>query len=95
MANKYLHIGFQWVGAPRTQEAANLIETPGVVDDWFKYGGNCWIVYTQYNQTAWAEYLSKILGTYDSVMIYEVTNLNHTNGRLPGNFWDWFNKYRP
>jgi len=95
MANKCLHIAFHWNGPAKPDEAARLIERPEVAEDWFKYGGNCWIVYTPHNQTAWSTYLKEALGQYDSVIICEITNLNHTNGWLPANFWPWFNQYRP
>jgi hypothetical protein len=90
---KYLHVGIHWVGAPRTDEIQRLIEAPNAAEDWFKYGGNCWVVYSQYDQKAWAEYLSPHVGE-SSLIILEVTNMQQTNGRLIPSLWEWFNKLR-
>jgi hypothetical protein len=94
MANKYLHIGIAWGGPPKTATIAALIETPTVCDDWFKYGGNNWLVYTAFTQSAWAAYLKVHLGPKDSMVIYEVTNLNYSDGMLPSKMWEWFNRIR-
>jgi hypothetical protein len=93
MAKKYLHIGVNWVGVPKPDEIQRLIESPNAVEDWFKYGGNCWLVFTQHDQTAWADYLKPHIGS-GSLVIYEVVNLGNSNGILPINMWEWFNKVR-
>jgi hypothetical protein len=94
MAKRYLHIGFAWHGAPKTDEIQKLIDIPGNVETWMKYGGNCWIVYTVHDQDAWANYLINHISKQDSVIIVEITNLPHSNGQLPISMWEWFNEPR-
>jgi hypothetical protein len=92
MIKRYLHIGFIWKSGSKADTIAPLIENN--VDDWFKYGGNCWLVYTKYDQSQWTEFLSKHIAPNDSFAIYEVTNLPKSNGRLAPKLWEWFNKPR-
>jgi hypothetical protein len=81
------------VESPKTDEIQRLIEAPSAVEDWFKYGGNCWIVYTGHDQSAWADYLRPHIGS-SSLIICEVTNLSQSNGALAGQLWEWFNRFR-
>ena len=96
MPKRYLHIGFVWgSGVAAANKVAPIIESDENVDDWFKYGGNCWIVYTRYDQSAWSDVLRKHIDPQkDYLMIYELTNLPSSNGSLPANMWDWFNRQR-
>jgi hypothetical protein len=96
MLKRYLHIGFAWgSGIGTADKIAPLIENPEAVDDWFKYGGNCWIVYTQYTQSEWSTFLRRHIDTdKDYVVVCEVTDLPSSNGNLPKNMWEWFNRQR-
>jgi hypothetical protein len=89
--NKYLHIGINWVGPSKSDEIHDLIVSN--VDDWFRYGGNCWIIWTKYDQTSWAKFLQPHMGK-SYLVVYEVTNLASSNGILPTDRWEWFNRFR-
>ena len=91
---QYLHIGINWGSYVRNEEIHNLITAEGAVEDWFRYGNNCWIIYTAYTQTQWAEHLTPHIGVGASLIIYEVANLPQTNGLLPPGSWEWFTRLR-
>lgn len=94
MAKKYVHIGINWIGPPKTEEIHQLVMAPNAAEDWIKYGGNSWIVYSQYDQNAWAEYLRPHIRTADTLLIYEIVNLHQSAGWAPKWLWDWINRPR-
>jgi hypothetical protein len=94
MGKKYLHIGFSWGANANPAAVKSLIENYANAEDWFYYGGNCWIVYTQYSQTQWSEYLRANIAQTDSLVICEIANLSSSDGQLPVALWEWFNRPR-
>jgi hypothetical protein len=90
---KYLHIGIVWNGPSKFNEVQALIDkVPNT--DWFRYGGNCWLIHTSYTQTQWAEYIHPHLNQADQLLIYEVASLTQSDGWLPRKLWEWFRALR-
>ena len=93
-AMRYLHIGINWIGPPRTDDVKRLIDDSSVTADWFSYSNNCWIIYTPFTAVQWSIYLHHVIGGEDQLIILEVTNLPAIGGWLPQWAWDWFSKDR-
>jgi hypothetical protein len=90
---RYLHIGIHWNGRPLTDAIHKLVTAPSAAEDWFMYGGNCWIVYTTHTQTEWGEYIRPHISE-STLLIYEVVNLPYSNGSATPGLWEWFNRVR-
>jgi hypothetical protein len=93
-AMRYLHIGVNWVGPPRTGDVNRLIDDKSVTADWFFYSDNCWVIYTAFTAVQWANYLHRVIGAEDHLIILEITDVGSMGGWLPRWAWEWFLKDR-
>jgi hypothetical protein len=92
MANKYLHVGFNWVGTPKTNDLESVFYACG--SDWLRYSISGWIVYTAYSISEVVDIIKPHIGPNDHMIIFEVTSLGQSNGWMPKWVWDWVNKVR-
>jgi len=91
---RFLHVGFNWSGTPKTKELESLFNT---ALDWMRYAPNCWILWTTNNPETWAGYIKHHLGAKDEVIIAEI-NLAKAGDNYYGWedkwIWDWIQKQR-
>ena len=90
MKGQFLHVGFKWVGPPKTAELKPVFSK---AVDWVRYAPNCWILYTTSSARVWKERVKPHLGDEDSVLIVKL-DPSERNGLLPRWVWDWFKKPR-
>lgn len=88
----YLHIGFHFASMPKTTELEPIFMN--FSDDWVRYAGNCWLVWTKYSQAQWLEALKPQLGEHDHVLILEIKPSQPLSGWLPQWIWNWLYKVR-
>jgi hypothetical protein len=100
--NHYLHISFQFnvpfIQLKQMQDAVHLMVT-NHAEDWMRYGGNCWIIWTPEGARDWVQRLNQIpsmpMNSINCVEI-ELSNDPFKNwGQFPQQIWDWFNRPRP
>jgi len=90
---KFLHIGFAWVGQPKTKALEPLFNRHAL--DWVRYASNCWIVWTNENPGSWFDRIKPHLGPNDQLLISELDrNIGTSQGWMPAFIWDWINKSR-
>jgi len=91
MVNKFLHFGF---ALPDPRLMPNIDATlNGVGDDWIRYAGNNWIVWTARSPHAWFDILRPHLGPNGQLLISEL-NLENRAGYLSQWIWDWIDGKR-
>jgi hypothetical protein len=97
----YLHISFQF-NTPFTelkhlQEAIHNIVTTSA-EDWMKYGGNCWIVWTRDSAKQWVERFNPIPAMrMNSILATEIELVASPvkfYGQFPSEIWEWLNRQR-
>ena len=91
MAKQYLHIAFHSVGQPLIKELEPVFGN--LAEDWIRYSGNCWIVWTSNDPNAWHAALKPHMRPDDQFLILGLKN-GIAVGWLPQWIWDWINKPR-
>lgn len=86
----FLHIGFNWVGAPKIDELESVFN---LAVDWVRYAPDCWIVWTSSSPQKWYARLKPHLEPGDNVFICEL-RIENRSGWLPKWVWKWINKDR-
>jgi hypothetical protein len=88
----YFHISFVWKNTFKTTVLDPIFD---LADEWIRYGGYNWIIYTREDQLIWTKRLWAVLGADDQLMILELTKPPLASGMMPQWVWDWMNKSRP
>lgn len=87
---RYLHLSFNFSDKTRMDKVQSILNSHS--EDWLKYNGNCWIVWTSLNGPQLYNELSKVLTTSENVFIIEPKP--GVFGYMPQWIWDWANKKR-
>jgi len=90
MSWRFLHVGFQFEGAPKITEMKQVFER---AKDWMRYAPNCWIIWTNESPETWFQRLKPQMGKGDTVLICAI-NLTERRGWLSKELWDWIQKER-
>ena len=77
MKKKYLHISFNSEHEGTLEELEPIFES--MSDDWIRYSGNCWIVWTSYSPKEWFDVLEPILEVNNLIVILEVPKNKNIN----------------
>ncbi len=89
---RYLHIGFYFAGIPLIKELEPIFAS--LSEDWIRYAGNCWIVWTANSPEEWLRAFQPKLGIKDKMLILELSSGQEPNGYLPEWIWHWLFKNR-
>jgi hypothetical protein len=87
---KFLHISFQWSGAPKMAELEPVFDQ---ALEWMRYAPNCWIVWTTTDATGWHNRLISHITANDRLFVCEL-NMANKQGWMERWAWDWMNKPR-
>jgi hypothetical protein len=93
-AKKYLHISFYYPPSMSELEAAHRIQPIiNAADDWLKYAGNCWIVWTSQTPQQWYEKFIAIPELKSCSIFIVKIDLSPSPDNRAGQFqkwvWDW------
>jgi hypothetical protein len=94
MEKKYFQITFHFSGQPIAKELESTFTT--LAEDWLRYSGNCWIIYTSKQPAELFNALKPFLkNPQDQILILELKkNQGVLHGWLQPWIWDWLNKVR-
>lgn len=87
---QFVHVGFNWVKAPKTTEIEPIFNK---ALDWARYSPNCWILYTSTAPRTWYERVKPHLGPGDHVFVCKL-DISERGGWLPKWIWEWLTKQR-
>jgi hypothetical protein len=90
MANKFIHIGFNFVGPPDHDAIQKVLDK---ALDWVRYSDNCYIVWTSTEGSTWYRRFKRLLKPDEHVLIVGI-DINDRYGWLPTWIWDWIDKDR-
>ena len=82
MSNEYLHIAFHNINPSDYQRFENIINDREMAQDWLRYSGNCWIVWTDKKAMVWEEKFLPVLKKDEQFLILGLRN-GSTVGFLP------------
>jgi hypothetical protein len=98
---RYLHISFQFnVPFPQVKTLQDAIHNivMNSSEDWMRYGGNCWIVWTRDSAKMWVERFNPIplmgMNSILAVEIAVVASPVKLYGQFPAEIWEWLNRQR-
>jgi hypothetical protein len=97
MNKKYLHISFHFPPPLSELEATHHIQPIiNTADDWLKYTGNCWIVWSSLGPKQWFEKFEAVPELIKCSILIVKLDLTPDNraGQLPQWVWDWIQKTR-
>lgn len=87
---KYLHVAFQYAEDRRIQDWESVFDT---ADDWLRYAGNCWILYTSLSPEEWYNRIKPHLKESERFLICELV-IGNRQGWMNQFAWEWLNKLR-
>lgn len=90
MARRFLHLFLEF-GDDRTEP--DLRKTLDKALDWYKYGPNCWILWTSGSPDKWYVRLDKLIQKGDRVFICEL-NIRERRGLMPRDFWEFIKSHK-
>jgi hypothetical protein len=94
---RYTHISFHFPPGVSELEASHYIQPViNKADDWLKYTGNCWIVWSSKTPTEWYEQFAGIERLKACSILVVKLDLTPQNraGQFPEWIWDWIHKPR-
>ena len=96
-SKRYIHISFHFV-APMTElEGAHRVQSVvNTADDWLKYAGNCWIVWSRLTPKQWFEKFEAVpeLSKCSVLIVRLDLSPENRSGQLPEWAWEWMRKAR-
>ena len=90
--HSFLHVGFNFVAVPQIISMEPWIQS--VADDWVRYAGNNWIIWTNRAPQEVSAQLGRAIGPNDLLFVTRITTAD-SSGYLPQWIWDWINQPRP
>jgi|SRR5271157_2994524 len=94
---RYVHIAFHYPPTMDALAAEHRIQPIiNTADDWLKYAGNCWIVWSPHTAKQWYEKFAAVkeLGAcYVLIVNLDLAPENRA-GQLPDWAWSWIQKKR-
>ena len=94
-SKRYIHISFHYPPPLTELEAAHRIQPIiNTADDWLKYAGNCWIVWSALTPKQWYEKFAAVPELSKCSVLIVRLDLSPENraGQLPQWVWDWIQK---
>ena len=90
--HRFLHVGINFLGEPKFSALEPVINS--IADDWIRYGGNCWILWTSKTPEQCSNVLRAHL-TGDQFLVLPIDRTDQAQGWMPQWIWDWINRSRP
>lgn len=89
---RFLIISFSFDGGKRKDTELEPFFTKHA-DDWLRYGGVNWIVWTEHSPSRWNDLVKPHLTGNDQVLIYGIKNSDRS-GLLYKWVWEWLDRKR-
>lgn len=96
-SKRYTHISFHFPPPMTELEGAHRVQPIiNSADDWLKYAGNCWIVWSALSPKQWFEKFETVPELSKCSILIVKLDLTPENraGQLPQWIWDWIQKSR-
>ena len=96
-SRRYMLISFHYPPTISELEASNYIQRViNGADDWLKYAGNCWIVWSAKSPKEWYAEFERIEQLHNCSIFIVKLDLSPENrgGQFPQWVWDWIQKAR-